>query len=89
MYTMSQMILCELNLYLSKTLQTRGRKISPFDEDTHLFETRRKTHTVPLYQVPKLCSNLNHCNINTITQLIGEDRNFLHPENSIFFQIDG
>ena len=43
----------------------------------------KKMITVSLHKFPRFCWDMNHLNINTITQLIGLLINSLRPENII------
>ena len=60
------------------------------DDDSQSFQTLPKTITVPLHQVPILCQDLIHCNVNTVIEPIGQVRNYLHPKKLyLCFQMDG
>ena len=49
------------------------------------FETPPSKTTVSLHQVPSFLKDIIHWNFNTRTELIGQFRNYFHPEKSIFF----
>ena len=79
-----------LNFYDAQSFETPGINNHSFTASivwivfggysSQYFETPKKTITVSLHQVPIFCWDLIHYNVNTITELIGQVINYLHPE---------